>query len=304
MPENSADVVCFGALNMDVLYVVDSLPYPDGESYVLKVDTFSGGSAANTAVALAEFGNNVIFVGAVGMDEFGKKLKEDLIHWGVKPILHYGERSGKALVFVDLDGNRSIVVDPGSNDEISEFPDVNGKLLHLTSFVCKNSDKPFYAQLKATESFDNVSLDPGAIYARRKDIIKLIEACTIFLPNKKEIEIITGMNYKEGAKKISKIMDGIVVVKLGKDGCYATDGEIELKVDSFDVKLVDTTGAGDAFNAGFIHSWIRGYDLKTCMLAGNFSASKCVEKYGARNFPSKKEMEFFLTKRSSKQELL
>ncbi len=293
MPENSADFVCFGALNVDLYYVVDTLPYVDGESYVIDVKTFSGGSAANTAVALAEFGNEVIFVGAVGRD-YGSFLEGELRKKGVIPLLNYGERSGKAMVFVDKAGRRAIVVDPGVNDEVKDFPDVEGKLLHLTSFVCKKSDNPFLAQIKAAENFGEVSLDPGPIYARRKDVMKLVEKCTVFLPNKNEIETITKKDYREGAKEILKSMDGVVVVKLGKEGCYATDGDIEIRVDAFKVKAVDTTGAGDAFNAGFLHAWIRGYDLEMCLKAGNFSAAKCVKSYGARNFPNRMEMEKFL----------
>ncbi len=297
MPESSDefDVVCFGALNADIVYIVDRLPKEDDESFVVEEKIFSGGSAANTASALANFGNNVAFVGKVGRDDYGEMLKGELLKWGVKPVLDYGSRSGKAMVFVDRSGKRAIIVDPGANDEVNEFLDLKGKLLHLTSFVCLKGNEPFKAQLNAADKFENVSLDPGAIYAERGDVWELIEKCNLFLPNAMEIEKITSADYRRAAKIVLKVMGGgIVVVKLGKKGCYATDGLREVKVEAFDVKAVDTTGAGDAFNAGFIHAWLEGHSLEVCLKAGNYVAAYNVQRYGARNFPEKVEFEEFL----------
>lgn len=299
MPESSVkyDAVCFGALNADLMYFVEKIPRKDEETYVLDVRMSSGGSAANTASALANFGNRVAFVGGVGRDEYGEMLIKELRRYGVEPVLREGDRTGIAIVLVDRKGNRAIVVDPGANDEVRDFPDVDGKVLHLTSFICRSGDGPFFAQLKAADNFNFVSLDPGEIYAKRKDIWRLVEKSIIFLPNAKEVRIMTGLDYKKGAKKIVKKMreGGVVVVKLGENGCYATDGFNELKVPAFKVKAVDTTGAGDAFNAGFLHAWLSGIDIEGCMMVGNFVASYNVQHYGARNFPSADKLKEFLS---------
>jgi len=297
MPENSDnyDAVCFGALNADVIFVVDKIPGKDEETYVLDVKVSSGGSAANTASALANFGNRVAFVGGVGKDEYGEMLIKELRKFGVVPFLTEGNRSGKAIVLVNSIGDRAILVDPGANDGVNDFPEVKGKILHLTSFICRTTDAPFLAQLKAADRFDVVSLDPGMIYAERSDIWKLIEKCTILLPNAREVEKITGLDYRRGAEKIvNRMKNGVVVVKLGNKGCYATDGKTELRLPAFDVKVIDTTGAGDAFNAGFLHAWLKGYSLEICMKAGNFVAAHSIQHYGARNFPDLNDLKAFL----------
>ncbi len=297
MPESSDsyDAVCFGALNADVIFIVDKIPQKDEETYVLDAKVSSGGSAANTASALASFGNRVAFVGGVGKDEYGEMLVSELRRSGVVPFLTEGRRSGKAIVLVNTAGDRAILVDPGVNDEINSFPKVKGKILHLTSFVCRTSDAPFLAQLKAASVFDVVSLDPGMIYAERSDVWRLIEKCSIFLPNAREVEKITGFDYRRGAEKIvSRMKNGVVVVKLGSKGCYATDGKTELKIPAFEVKVIDTTGAGDAFNAGFLHAWLKGYSLEICMKAGNFVAAHSIQHYGARNFPDLNDLKAFL----------
>ncbi len=300
MPENSGDsydFVCFGALNADICYLVEKLPGEDEETYVIDSKVYSGGSAANTASALAFFGNSVAFYGKVGRDEYGKMLLEEFKKWGVEPLVSYGERSGKAIVLVYRVGRRAILVDPGANDEVEESPQVGGKILHLTSFVCRKGDSPFKAQVKAARAFDKVSLDPGAIYAERRDVWKLIEECSVFMPNAGEIEKICGCDYRKACELALRRMrreNRVVVVKLGEKGCFATDGVREVKVEAFRVKAVDTTGAGDAFNAGFLHAWIKGYGLEECSKAGNFVAGYNVQRYGARNFPRKKELEEFL----------
>ncbi len=301
MQENSGDFVCFGALNADICYMVEKLPGEDDETFIIDTNVSSGGSAANTASALAFFGNNVAFFGRAGRDEYGKMLVEELERWGVKPVVSFGERSGKAVVLVDRDGRRAILVDPGANDEVEDVDELidyarSNPHLHLTSFVCRKSDSPFKAQIKAAKLFDRVSLDPGAIYAERKDVWELIEECTIFMPNTREIEKICGCSYRKASELVLRRMreNGVVVVKLGEKGCFATDGRREVKVEAFRVKAVDTTGAGDAFNAGFLHAWARGYDLERCLKAGNFVASYNVQHYGARNFPRREEVEEFL----------
>jgi len=303
MPENSDsfDFVCFGALNADIMYFVEKLPEEDEESFILDVEVCSGGSAANTASALAMFGNRVAFYGKTGRDDYGKMLVEELKMFGVKPIVSYSSRSGKAIVLVDREGRRAILVDPGANDEVDDYPRVESRILHLTSFVCKESDLPFRAQISAAKAFKNVSLDPGAIYAGRKDVWELIENCNIFLPNAREIEKICGCGYRKGCEIALKKMKGddkVVVVKLGSKGCYAVrerNGEREIaEVKAFHVKAIDTTGAGDAFNAGFLHAWIRGYGIEECCLTGNFVAGYSVQHRGARSFPEREELKEFM----------
>jgi len=286
------DAIGFGALNVDKIYLVNKIPKAEEEAYVKDVKVFAGGSASNTIVGLSRLGLKTGYIGKVGNDADGDFLLNDLKSEGVDTyqVIRAEGRSGNALIFVDEYGNRAILVDPGVNDTI-KFDEIDldyvskFRLLHLTSFICKLGDESFKSQKKLVKVFDGiVSFDPGAVYAERglnglKDIIK---ETTIFMPNAIEMEILTGLSYKEGANEILNMGVKVVVVKLGERGCYVTDGNIEVEIPALNVEVVDTTGAGDAFNAGFLYGYLRGKDLEECGKLGNYVASLCIQKVGAR----------------------
>jgi ribokinase len=113
------------------------------------------------------------------------------------------------------------------------------------------------------------------------------------MPNALELEQLTGeKDPRKGAEVILEMGVKIVVVKLGAKGCYITDGEEKVTVESFPVKVVDTTGAGDAFNAGFLYGLLDNKNnLYECGRLGNFVASRSVTTNGARaGLPYQKEL--------------
>lgn len=293
-------VIGFGALNLDKIYTVDKIPKEDEEGFVIDVKIFPGGSAANTIVGLSRLGVESAYIGKVGSDEEGRILLSDLKREGVNTsfVIKAEGRSGTAMIFVDSKGNRAILVDPGVNDTIKyEEIDVDNArkfgLLHLTSFICKNSLESLNSQKRIVEEFELVSFDPGMPYAERglKEMEKILKNTTIFLPNRQEIELLFSENYRSAAERCIEMGVEIVAVKLGSEGCWIKKGEKEILVKPFSVKVVDTTGAGDAFNAGFIYGYLRGRDLEECGRLGNFVAAKCIEKRGAREgLPSVSEM--------------
>jgi len=129
-----------------------------------------------------------------------------------------------------------------------------------------------------------ISFDPGELYARRglEAIRPFLRRCYFFSPNENELKLLTGKEYGEGAKVVLKEGASIVAVKLGRRGCYITDGKESHLIEPFKVEVVDTTGAGDAFCAGFLYGLIKGKDLYECGRLGNFVASRCITKIGAR----------------------
>jgi len=287
------EAICFGALNLDRLYLVDHISCVDEESYILGVIEVPGGSAANTAVGLARLGIKTGYIGKVADDKEGSILLEAFKKEGVDVrgvVVSKEGRSGVVMGYVDLRGNRALYVAPGVNDDLHlseiDFSYVSAaKIVHLTSFV---GDKPFEAQKTLVKSCRNVkfSLDPGSLYARRgfNGLKDLIENCYVVLPNDKELKQITGLkDYAEGSKRLIDAGVSIVAVKLGSRGCYVTDGDEEYRIKPFAVNVVDTTGAGDAFNAGFIYGLLRGKSIRECGILGNYVASRCISDRGARN---------------------
>jgi ribokinase len=286
------DVVCFGALNVDKLYRVNRIAREDEHSFIMDFVEAPGGSAANTAVGLARLGLKVGYIGKVADDNEGKFLlndfkKENVDIKGV--AISKTGTSGVVFGFVDKDGNRALYVAPGANDSLA-FEEINLeyasniKFLHFTSFV---GESPLIAQKKLLKASSDVKLsfDPGELYARRGlTVMKpFLERCYVVSPNENELKLLTGKDYREGSKILLKEGASIVAVKLGRRGCYVTDGKEAHLIEPPDVERVDTTGAGDAFCAGFLYGLIKGKHLYECGRLGNFVASRCITKIGARD---------------------
>jgi ribokinase len=287
------DVVGFGALNVDKLFRVNRLAEAEEESFIEDYAEACGGSAANTAVGLARLGCKVGFIGKVGCDREGDLLIKDFCTEGVDTDCTIRARQGKSgsvLGFVDKKGARALYIDSGVNDTI-KFDEINVKyvsqtqFLHLTSFV---GEKSFQTQKKLLSAIPNsvkVSFDPGALYTRKgyAELEPIIKKTYVLMPNALELMRLTGeTDYCKGADFMVERGVKIVAVKLGGDGCYVTDGRERHLIKVFKVKVVDTTGAGDAFCAGFLYGLVNGKSLFECGRLGNFVASRCVMKMGAR----------------------
>jgi len=294
------EVIGFGALNLDKLYKVNLIAKEEEESFVTDFKESAGGSAANTAVGLARLGLKTGFIGKVATDHEGNFLldefrTEEVDTHGVS-VAENG-RSGVVMGFIDSKGDRALYVDPGVNNLI-EFQEINlnyaasTEFLHLSSFV---GEKPFQAQKELIEQLPKIkiSLDPGALYASKglRALRPIIRRCAIMFPNVIETKLLTGKDYEDGAKTFIEEGADIVAVKLGKKGCYVTDGRECHLVEPYKIDVVDTTGAGDAFCAGFLYGLIKGKDLVECGRLGNFVASRCIAKMGARTgLPRLKEL--------------
>jgi len=287
------DAVGFGALNVDKLFKVNRLAAADEEGFITSFEEACGGSAANAMVGLARLGCKTGFIGKVADDREGRMLLDGFHTEGVDTDGISAEKSGRSGVvmgFVDEKGERALYVDSGVNDTMSlekipiEYAS-NTRFLHLTSFV---GEKSFKTQKKLLETLPEsvkVSLDPGEIYARKglAALEPILDRTFVMMPNAKELQILTGkVDYKENARLILRKGVKIVAVKLGSNGCYITDGKESVHTEALKIKVVDTTGAGDAFCAGFLYGLIEGKSLNECGRIGNFVASRCVMKMGAR----------------------
>ncbi len=288
------DVVGFGALNVDKLFKVNMIAKAEEESFIEDYAETCGGSAANTVVGLSRLGCKVGFVGKVGCDREGDLLLRDFGLEGVdtRGIIRSEQgKSGCVLGFVDRKGARALYIDSGVNDAIG-LDEVNiqyasqTRFLHFTSFVGRRSFQTQKSLLEATTNFVKVSFDPGALYARKGyvDLKPFLDRAHVLMPNAIELALLTGENdYCKGADfMIGKGIE-IVAVKLGEKGCYVTNGHERHLIEPFKVKVMDTTGAGDAFCAGFLFGLVNNKSLFECGSLGNFVASRSITKMGARS---------------------
>ncbi len=289
-------VIGFGALNMDYLYKVDRLVL-DGETGIQHTTRSPGGSAANTIYGLSRLGAKVGLLGAVGDDEDGRAILSDLKQSGVD-ISHVrivdGVSTGSAIGFVDETGRRALYVSPGANSRI-EREDIElayvaqASILHLTSFV---DEKQLAVQGWLVEEVPpqvQVSFAPGSLYTKRgADALSTILRRTDFLfVNEDEVEDLGGLGslLDRGCQVVAITLGekGCRVVRATAPGCPEEDHLIEAVA----TPVVDTTGAGDAFAAGFLYGVLGGKDLFTCGRLGNLVASRAIAAMGARtNLPT------------------
>jgi len=287
------DVVGFGALNVDRVFRVSGIVGREGEGFVLGSWESCGGSAANTVVGLARLGLKAGFVGKVGSDREGRLLVEDFKKEGVDTggvVVAENGQSGVVMGFVDEEGERALYVAPGVNDTI-DIKEVNTKymentsFLHMTSFVGETSFKSQKKLVEQLPAHVKVSFDPGMLYAKRglNALRTIVKRAFVMLPNEIELKMLTRKGYEAGAEELISEGVKVVGVKLGKKGCFVTNGKESHMVEPFKVKVTDTTGAGDAWNAGFLYGLIKQRSLSECGTLGNFVASRCITSKGARN---------------------
>jgi len=301
------DAIGFGALNVDKLFKVNRIAAAEEESYVFDHSEACGGSAANTMVALARLGCKVGFVGKVASDAEGRMLLQDFRKEAVDTrgvTVATTGRSGKVMGFVGKGGKRALYVDPGVNDKI-KLDEIDcayassTKFLHLSSFAGKQSFETQKGLVERLPAKVKVSFDPGALYARLglTKLRPIINKTSVMMPNAGEIALLTGKtDYKAGARLLIDEGVEVLAVKLGNKGCYVVGRDESHLVEPFKVKVVDTTGAGDAFNAGFIFGLLSGKNIKEAGKIGNFVASRSITAMGARSgLPTLDELKKFLS---------
>lgn len=285
-------------MNFDKLYKVTQLIAGGGDEVQITDEIGTpGGSGANTIFGLAKLGLNTGFIGAVGDDPEGKIMLDSFQEANVDIngiIQKSGWKSSIVHGFVDKNGERALYINPGANNSITHDDlDLNyisnSNFILLTSFVDDRQlelQKMIVNELtQSTES--KIIFSPGALYSKRgyEDLKELIENCYLCLLNDDEIKNLTGKGYEDGADQLIEHGVKIVAVTLGKDGCYIADGNEtyhEPVQDLEEKKVIDTTGAGDAFATGFIYGLLNDMPMAQCGKLGNQVAAKCIQKMGAR----------------------
>jgi len=317
----SMDVVGLGALNVDLIYEADptSLGLEAGRERVGSFEEFKdilrslkregklrmrsgGGSAANTVYALGKMGISSGLVGKVGQDEEGDFLLRDLQEAGVDTSrVTRNKRSGLCIVLLGRKRDRSILILPGANDSLS-YPEIDldyinkAEFLHMSSFL---GEIPFHMQKEVTaKTRAKISFDPGESHAIRgiKELAPIFKRCFILFPSGKEIETITGKNYKEGARELLEYGIKIIACTLGEKGSYILSREVELQIPPFKTQVLDTTGAGDVYAAGFLAGLLKDLPLIRCARLASKAASLSVAGYGRLSYPDAGLLRWILQK--------
>jgi len=271
------DVVVVGELNVDlILNQVEMFPVIGKEVLARKMNLTLGSSSAIFASNLSTLGSRTAFSGKLGIDDFGDHILSSLKTKGVNTshIIRASDVSTGATIVLNFGEDRAMVTHQGAMADfsINDVPDellLRSKHLHISSVFLQPSLKKGVINLyrKARELGLTTSLDPQWDPAEKWDIDfrSLLSHVDVFMPNAKELECITGIKQmKEAAQSLSTA--NIVVVKKGSEGAFLWDGKKFIDQSSFlNNEVVDSIGAGDSFDAGFIHKYIQQRPLKECL---------------------------------------
>ena len=306
---SNTEVTGLGALNIDHLYHIESI-LEDGEVVVKEEELFPGGSAANTIYGLARLGVKTGFVGVIGDDTEGKILVEDFEKAGVDTSqikVKAGARSGAVLCLTDSSGKRSLYVSPGANNLLTiedlDMSSINkAGVLHVSSFTDNRQFETLVGMMENIEPSTKLSFSPGALYAARglKALAPILKRTYVLFLNQNEIRQLTVQDVVDGAGTCLREGCQIVVVTLGKGtevasskgngqktnaACYIRDTENEYIIEPTSRKSageIETTGAGDAFAAGFLYGLLKGKNPEECGRLGNIVAQFSIAEMGAR----------------------
>jgi len=267
-------VVCAGHVNWDVTLRVDSLPAPDAESVVRGRRKAGGGSAANVAAALVDLGVTASLLGSVGADDRGARARRELAAAGVDtdPLRVVDGRTAVKYLLVDEAGEVAVLDDGGANeatDPGSVSPDLfeGAAVCHLTG---QRPDTAARLAEMASEAGTTVSFDPGRRLGGR-DYAATLELCDLLFLNAREADHLP-----------SAPPDCRVVRKRGAEGATLDGPDFTLEHPGYGLEGVDTTGAGDAFAAGFHAARLRGAGLERALAEANACGAIAAATAGAR----------------------
>ncbi|HWR52785.1 MAG TPA: ribokinase [Bryobacteraceae bacterium] len=304
-------VVVAGSLNMDFVARVPHLPAPGETVLGGGFQMIPGGKGANQACAAGKLGGGHVaarMAGRVGNDVFAGQLKASLSAAGVDVSAVCGtdaQPTGVALIWVDQAGQNSIVVASGANLEFA--PDDVESLrpsMAGAAFVLFQLETPLETVRRAMslareEGARNI-LDPAPAQPLAKDILSLADILT---PNECEALLLLGEPATRvalsDAPRLTRALRergaGTVVLKMGDQGCLFDDGERRIHVPAFAVSVIDSTAAGDVFNAGLAVALAEAMPVEQALRFASAAAAISVTRAGAQaSIPTRGEVDSFL----------
>lgn len=293
------DVTVIGAAIIDVLAgPVNASVFEIGSQAMSQTKLSFGGDALNEAVVLSRMGKQVQLISKVGNDDAGTRVLDYLKENGISSdnvIVEDGLTTGMNIVLFDDKGERYFLTNPSSSLRKLSEEDVLSQIGETAEIVCFASIfvSPLL-DLKAMEHvFKVIKSKPGRILvadmtkAKRgeklEDLYGILPYVDYILPNHEEITLLTGETDPEvNAKLLVDAGVSCAIVKCGKSGCVIQTKEGTKHIPSYTVEqVVDTTGAGDCFAAGFLYALSNGYSLEECGKFACATASCAVEVIGA-----------------------
>jgi sugar/nucleoside kinase (ribokinase family) len=307
---DSWDVISADDLIVDTVLKLPELPKPEGVHIVTEMDRQAGG-ACNFLIVASRLGLRTMAIGCVGDDENGRFLIQELESEGVSVVgikVKKSSSTKSSLVLVDSQGNKSFVGILGRGVAILRPEDVDlarlsSQALYFSGYSLARLPVQWEAEA-VLKVFGfclgrmKIFFDPGPLVPllSKETLDKTISSSDLLLLNSDEAKMITGLSsIHEMANAILNMGAKTIVIKRGEQGSLVRNKESSRDTPSFKVNVVDPTGAGDAFNAGFIFGYLKGWDLSDAALLANAVGALSITKLGAGSqLPKRDEVIRFL----------
>lgn len=302
-----AKVIGPGSCNVDLTGYANHLPVAGETAVGDLIRTSPGGKGSNQMVAAHMSGSEALLIAKIGDDALSNCLHDFYRGKGFPQKyvkICEGENTGTAIIEIDkTDAQNRILIIRGANLLLCEedvlaaevdFADADVVLTQL-----ETGDKPIYAAAELARKYSKpFILNPAPYRPLSDELLSMVDYIT---PNETEAGYLTGIEITsvEDAKRAAKelLSKGIknVIITLGKNGAYYTDGKSEIHVPGIKVDAVETTGAGDAFNGGFATALGEGMDIETALKFANCTAAISVTRLGAaESMPTRAEIDAFM----------
>ena len=305
-------LIVLGSINADHIINVNQFPLPGETLTGNQYNIAFGGKGANQAVAAGRCGANIQFIAAVGDDDIGQKICQQLrtdkidVH-SVETIC--GEKTGVALISVNAQGENQIVIYAGANAAVTpEFVRRYENDIVTADAILMQLETPIasieYAARVAKANGTQVIVNPAPAQALSDELLSLIDVIT---PNETEAEKLTGITIssEDHADRAAQILHdkGIdtVIITLGSKGAWVSHKREGKLVPGFVAKAIDTIGAGDTFNGVFIATLLEGKNLAEAIQHAHAAAAIAVTRQGAQpSVPWRHEIDNFLLENQRK----
>lgn len=296
----TAKIVVVGSFNTDLTSYLQRMPRPGETVSGDKFVTGPGGKGSNQAVAAAKLGADVTFIGRVGKDVFSKLAYDVWEEVGIHTeyvVQDPDHATGVAPIFVDSDGENMIVVVLGANNhiqasDIDRARDVIAEADVLVTQLEINHDMSGYALKVAKELGVTTILNTAPAAKVPEETIKNADYLT---PNETELEVLSDRDSHDviaNARSLLTTDKQTVIVTMGAQGAQVVQQDHDELIGTYNVDVVDTTGAGDAFNAGLAVALAEGKSLVDAVKFANATAALCVTRPGTSNsMPTRDEVD-------------
>lgn len=308
-------LVVLGSVNVDHVLSVNQFPRPGETLLGSHYQIAFGGKGANQAVAAGRSGADISFIAAVGQDDVGDRIRQQLVQDNIDVSsmeIIKSINTGVALIFVNADGENSIGISAGANAAVTpEYMNKYRQQIIEADALLTQLEIPIETVLAAAklakESATLVILNPAPAQSLSDELLALIDLIT---PNETEAERLTGIAVKDeaDAQKAAAILHtkGIetVIITLGSRGAWVSVNGQGERVCGYKVSVVDTIAAGDTFNGALVTALLEGQPLISAIKFAQAAAAVAVTRAGAQpSVPWRHEIDTFLQQHSTECEI-